>query len=538
MSFPSSISLLRGAQILELDPETIDVDLSGRIGFYFEDKAETFGCLMAQDGQRDPVKVSRAPKGSSFAHRLHVGLHRTMGARFKGLPIYAIEVKGTPEYLRELEMSENLHRRPMEPLERAKFVHAWSQVAQERIAREHGQLRQQQLAVNARWARVKAGEIRVEQALQDECDDTADTMSAVYGWQESAAVALGLDKRTIRRALELYRLVIEPFPAELVRALADRKGVGDNAAQLKLIAEVRDEAQRGAVIEALTQNTHLSAEMARVQIGLDAGKVSEDVAIWDPCCGYGHSGSRLEAWGFGGRIILSDLVENVAWEDFSVRPEFFAADFLECHTAPATPVSIFFNPPYSYRRGILEACVRQALRLATHRVVVLAPNKWLAPGKNRAPLFRRDFPPQTVMHFSQRPSMPPGDVIHLLGNKAYQGGQIDYCAIAWDLQHPTAPGETRTVWLPRLDDEVGGLIDQPDRQQRHRHHARRMRGPLTDQCRDHARREVEGRGFQAHWPFSACSFIPARRCHARSSPESREVVQLAVTVPQRSLWPA
>lgn len=188
------------------------------------------------------------------------------------------------------------------------------------------------------------------------------------------------------------------------------------------------------------------------QIGVEP-ELSEGVAIWDPCCGYGHSGSRLEGWGFAGRIILSDLVPNVAWEDFSVKPRFFQADFLEQQSPPESPVSIFFNPPYSYRRGILEQCVRQALRLATHRVVAIAPNKWLAAGKNRAPLFRRDFPPQTVMHFTQRPSMPPGDIIHLLGNKAYQGGQIDYCALVWDVRNPTRHGDTRTVWLPRLDEE-------------------------------------------------------------------------------------
>ena len=46
--------------------------------------------------------------------------------------------------------------------------------------------------------------------------------------------------------------------------------------------------------------------------------------------------------------------------------------------------------------------------------------------------------------------MPPGDRIHLMGNRAYRGGAVDYVAVVWDVRHPTAPGETRSVWLPRL----------------------------------------------------------------------------------------
>lgn len=191
-------------------------------------------------------------------------------------------------------------------------------------------------------------------------------------------------------------------------------------------------------------------------IGTDRDVYGEDVALWDPCCGYGHSGSRLEAWGYGGRIHLSDLVENVAYGDFMGRPRFFSADFLDVSAPPATPVSIYCNPPYSYKPGIAEAFVRHALRLATHRVVMLLPNKWLAPGvdvkpwSNRSKLFRIDHPPQLVLHFSQRPSMPPGDRIHLMGNRAYRGGMVDYCAIVWDVRNPAAPGETRTIWLPPL----------------------------------------------------------------------------------------
>ena len=183
-------------------------------------------------------------------------------------------------------------------------------------------------------------------------------------------------------------------------------------------------------------------------IGL-ADEARDDVAIWDPASGYGHMGSSLGFHGFDGRVFLSDVVNNVAWEDFEVRPTFFSADFLEVEQPPATPISIFCNPPYSYQKGIAEAFARHALKLATHRVVMLLPNKWLS-SQARYFLFMRDHPPQLVLHFTQRPSMPPGDRIHLMGNRAYSGGMVDYCAIVWDVRNPTLPGETRTIWLPPL----------------------------------------------------------------------------------------
>lgn len=259
--------VLEGAKLFELSPE--HVDEGQRIGFLHEDKAAALGRLMAVDGQRDPIKVVANPKNPDRPWRLVTGMHRLIGARIEGITVWGIEVSGKPEALADLEASENLHRRPLAPIERAKFVHALCEAATLRIARQHGDIKQQKLAISARWAKVKAGEIRAEQALRDEADDTGDKMSSVYGWQESAADALGLDKRTIQRSLQLYRLVIEPFP-DLAEALARHPIVGENAAQLKVVADIKQEAMRRAVIEALLADNELSADEARVQAGVDA----------------------------------------------------------------------------------------------------------------------------------------------------------------------------------------------------------------------------------------------------------------------------
>ena len=268
-------SLLSGATLFEL--AATSVDEGECIGFLHEDKAAALGRLMAVDGQRDPIKVVANPKNPDKPWRLVTGMHRLIGARLECITVWAIEVSGKPEELADLEASENLHRRPLQPIERAKFVQALCQAAQERIARDHGELKQQQLAVKARWDRVKLGESRVEEALQEESDDTADKMSAVYGWVESASDAMGLDRRTIRRSLELYRLIVEPFP-ELVEQLSRHPVVGENASQLRAIAEVKNEADRRRVIEALLADDEIGADDARIAVGIDTRAGAAPVA--------------------------------------------------------------------------------------------------------------------------------------------------------------------------------------------------------------------------------------------------------------------
>ncbi|MBN9504962.1 MAG: hypothetical protein J0I69_02955 [Altererythrobacter sp.] len=233
-----------------------------------EDKAAALGRLMAVDGQRDPIKVVANPKNPDKPWRLVTGMHRTVGARIEGITIWAIEVSGKPEDLADLEASENLHRRPLGPIERAKFTAALVQAAQERLAREHGQLSHQKLGAKARWARVKAGESRAEDALTEEVGDAYAKLAQAYGWEESVGEALGMSRRSIHRDLELYRLVIEPFP-ELAESLSNHPVVGENASQLRAIAQVKDEAARRRVIEALLADDELSAELARATVGID-----------------------------------------------------------------------------------------------------------------------------------------------------------------------------------------------------------------------------------------------------------------------------
>jgi hypothetical protein len=176
---------------------------------------------------------------------------------------------------------------------------------------------------------------------------------------------------------------------------------------------------------------------------------AEGLAIWDPCCGTGNT--LLPAFWDMVPVIGSDLVDNLNRANFLPGDGgafyFETRDFLETEAA-GVPCSIICNPPYSYIKGIAEAFARHALKLSSRRVAILMPGKWLA-SQARYQLFT-DHPPQAVLHLCQRPSMPPGDRIAAMGKRAFGGGMVDYCWIVWDVKRPTAPGQTRTIWLPPL----------------------------------------------------------------------------------------
>lgn len=261
------ISLLAGATLIEVDPA--DVRIGERVGFFNEDFAVAIGQSMRAFGQRDPIKLKVDPTGEA-PWLLVVGRHRLVGASLEGLKVWSIEVAdAAAEEFENLESSENLERRKLPPIENAMFVHSFVEAARKRLARVHGEMKQQQLAIKARWDRVKASESTVGQALTDEVNDTSANLAGVYGWQESAREAMGLSERDVYRNLALYRLLIAPFP-ELAEPLAKHPIVGENASQLKLIAEVQDEAQRRAVIEALLADEGLNAIDARISIGIGA----------------------------------------------------------------------------------------------------------------------------------------------------------------------------------------------------------------------------------------------------------------------------
>ena len=94
-------------------------------------------------------------------------------------------------------------------------------------------------------------------------------LARVYSWEESVGDALEMSRREIYRALRLHNFIIKPFP-DLAEALSRHPIVGENAKQLRDIADIRDEALRRQAIELLLDDPELSADEARVRVGIDA----------------------------------------------------------------------------------------------------------------------------------------------------------------------------------------------------------------------------------------------------------------------------
>jgi len=162
-----------------------------------------------------------------------------------------------------------------------------------------------------------------------------------------------------------------------------------------------------------------------------------DEVIYDPACGRGTIPLGFRMAGFR-RTLGTDIVDR-GWLD-AQRP----VDFLEPVLFQCGPhLSIVCNPPYSYKKGIAEAFVSKALASATRLVCMLLPVKWLA-SEGRHRLFS-DHAPSEILIFCERPSMPPGELVEQLGQKAWKRGKVDYCWIVWDVREPFA--ETRTRWI-------------------------------------------------------------------------------------------
>jgi hypothetical protein len=155
--------------------------------------------------------------------------------------------------------------------------------------------------------------------------------------------------------------------------------------------------------------------------------------VWDPSCGGGNILSVFRDRGF--KVMGTDIVDRLSL-DFHGCHDFLG---LDAAFLPPGSWSIVTNPPYRDA----EKFARHALRLAKRFVAILVPLNWLASRTRH--VFFTEHPPLYVAYLSQRPSMPPGDVVADLGSRAFKGGKTDYCWVVWDVLQPNPM--TRSVWL-------------------------------------------------------------------------------------------
>jgi hypothetical protein len=156
--------------------------------------------------------------------------------------------------------------------------------------------------------------------------------------------------------------------------------------------------------------------------------------IWDPACGRGTIPEVFRSRGY--ETMATDLIDR-GYERFDQQ-----LDFLSLQAGLVSepgPINIVTNPPFN----LSVEFVQQAMLIdQIDRVAIIAQLKFLA-SQARFNLFRQ-YPPTDVLILSRRPSMPPGALIEEMGDRAFKGGQMDYCWIVWRLGHR---GATRIQWL-------------------------------------------------------------------------------------------
>lgn len=174
--------------------------------------------------------------------------------------------------------------------------------------------------------------------------------------------------------------------------------------------------------------------------------LDRSVPVWDPFCGMGNVVAALSECGYTAYgTDIHDRSDNLNCFD--------GHDFLgdqRCMFEAFNRLSIVMNPAYSYQDDVFvpalaEKIIRKALGIATDVVAALLPVKWLASG-GRYALFS-EFKPIGIYILCERPSMPPGNIIAELGDRAFRRGKIDYCWIVWDkTAEPLAFAPT--YWIP------------------------------------------------------------------------------------------
>jgi hypothetical protein len=174
--------------------------------------------------------------------------------------------------------------------------------------------------------------------------------------------------------------------------------------------------------------------------------------IYDPCCGRGTI-PKVFSHGYHHRVVGSDrfnrLQYNLPFFQTDFRKE-SAEDILFSAGLNDKRVSVVSNFPYSKQngklvRGLAAEFCEKALEVATHKVCALLPLKWLG-GEKKYDLLSR-HPAYAYLILNERPSMPPGNLIEKLGDKAFKRGKVDYMWVVWDKQVTTLPGETRTIHI-------------------------------------------------------------------------------------------
>lgn len=195
---------------------------------------EALAALMARDGQTDPIEIY--PKKSG-GFGTTAGRHRLAAATLLGWTQIDADIQDRRDLDRQArEVSENLFRQELSPLDRAAFVAKQVEIerAKAGVAQDASP---QSVAAQARW----------KDRLKDDAEDASANIAHAYRFTDQVAETAGLSKRSIYHALELHK-GLSPEVAATIRTTA----VAGNAAQLRALARMSEADQRlvtGLIVE-------------------------------------------------------------------------------------------------------------------------------------------------------------------------------------------------------------------------------------------------------------------------------------------------
>lgn len=216
-----STAIAKDGEVLRIPVE--DIEMGDRLRPVDHDWATRLGELMRVDGQRDPIWVCRLPGRSGFT--LVAGAHRyTAHCLFPELgPVRALLVDSDKLSRREGEVIENLHRKGLDPIDRATFMAELVTVKKLRMGVDPSR--------DGRTASVAA---RWQQQVKEEAEDTTAKIALAYGWTAEVAEEVGISPRSVEYDLMLIRR-LSPAVIDILRQ--HKHHILSNASQLRALAK-------------------------------------------------------------------------------------------------------------------------------------------------------------------------------------------------------------------------------------------------------------------------------------------------------------
>jgi len=258
------------------------------------------GIMNDEGGQRTPVDVYPVPGTDEFV--LGPGLHRLAARKIGGHEtVRAFVLADASDFeRRSREVSENLWRKGLDPLERAAFVAELLELRRLKAGLAPD-VSMKSVAVKARW----------EKALKAEVDDASDNLALAYGFTEEVAEAVGVSRRSIYRDIHLHKALQADVANLLTQNNSDLRR---NASQLQALAKLDPDMQRkvaGEIIEGRAKN--VSDAVKRLTPGTAVLSDPQDIAYVRAVAAWSRLSAKNKALLFG-EVIRCDPALKAVFE--------------------------------------------------------------------------------------------------------------------------------------------------------------------------------------------------------------------------------